>query len=218
MLRSTSFNSLCLLSALGVLLLGSFPIAHSQTLTDPIPDTIATSSASETNLETATTTDTVSVLNTLQSEQLVRQTRTDEQRSALLQSRTATEPVLSDRTRERIINLAANVSNRLEAAIARLEQIAARLEQRIDTDAQTGAETASARVALEVAQTSLAEARSIVSTIDEDVHKAVNAQRPREAWLYVHTLYTDTHEALRAAHTALRISINELRAARAMVY
>ncbi len=164
-------------------------------------ETVATSSVA-----TTTPTQVVNEAEQIQAEQLevVDSTRAE------LREPDTDAPLLTDRSRTRIRNLAANMSNRTEAAIDRLDRIADRLERRADKLDRAGAATRPGRTAIAAARTHLATASHAIATIDEDVHRVIYARDPSAAWREVDLIYTTAHDAIRHAHGALRISVSEL--------
>lgn len=132
------------------------------------------------------------------------------ERARLTEEETDSSATLSARRQERILNLAANMSNRTDAAIERLERIADRLERREAKLQTAGQNTGTARTAIEIARDELDNATSIIEDIDTDVYRFVTAQRPAAAWRSVDTIYTNAHDAIRNAHRTLGIALNEL--------
>ncbi len=130
-------------------------------------------------------------------------------RSQLRQIRTD-NPVLTARTQERFLNLGANASNRMEATVERLQQITDRLERRLEREAEANIDVTSSRRALEAANLALETAREALSDIDSHMHTFVFSQNPRESWGFTRGLYMTAQQNIIDAHTALRISINEL--------
>lgn len=115
--------------------------------------------------------------------------------------------VLQDRAQTRIINLAANTSNRHEAAIRRLENVANRLDSRITKLQAQGLDTSAGVAALAVARTELSRARTLLATIDADVVTFVSSENPQTNWGRVKNIYTDSRDAIKAAHSALQTSL-----------
>ncbi len=107
----------------------------------------------------------------------------------------------------RILNLAANISNRMEAAIARLVNITTRLNTRIEKQTALGVNTTAATNKLLEANSLLTQARSNLSNIDTLVYNATTSPEPRLNWRNVRTVYTETAQLIRRAHLALRETI-----------
>lgn len=196
-----------LLATLGVLTFDSLSVGHAQitTATSSATDSVATSSASTTS-PTGAETDQAQAL------QEERTARVNDARAALPTADSATA-VLDERARKRLTNLAANMSNRTEAATARFANIADRLERRAAKLDRTGADTTVARRAIEAARIHLDSAEAAMASIDSDVYQFVYSPRPAESWPEVHLLYQTAQEALTSCQIALRIALGELRAA-----
>lgn len=118
---------------------------------------------------------------------------------------------LDERARERITNLAANVSNRMDAAAARMQNIIDRLESRIDKLAASGLDTAEASAALASAQTSIDAAVGELASIDVTVASTISAESPRAAWAETKATYTAIRSQLRTAHNEMKASVQALR-------
>ena len=123
------------------------------------------------------------------------------------------DTVLQKRAQERIINLAANVSNRFEGLIARLDNIAGRLQKRIDKLESEGYDVSSARASLDSARSSLSAAKNDLSGIDAKVTGAIGSVDPRGQWREVRATYLRARDHVRAAHSALRDTISNLKTA-----
>lgn len=139
---------------------------------------------------------------------------TREQRQVELQAQQAERrSALTDRAKERITNLAANVSNRMDAAAARMQDIINRLDSRIDKLEAAGLDTTQAAAALASAQTSVTAAISELSRIDVIVQNAVTAEDPRAAWASVKVTYGGIRAQLQTAHTEIKASVQALKEA-----
>ncbi len=134
--------------------------------------------------------------------------------AAAIANQDRNQAALNDRQQERLRNLAANVSNRMEAAIARLENIADRLEERLFLLADDGVDTAAANLELSQTFTLLNQARNELSSIDQAVNAFVSSEQPRTVWPSVRDNYIASRENIVAARTALRAAVqNAQRAA-----
>lgn len=129
---------------------------------------------------------------------------------AALAAQPRDETALSATERARIRNLAANLSNRHEAAITRLTRISERLERALAQHSAPDQNNNAAR-ALTVADQALAAAATTLSTIDADVHAFVYSPEPQTDWQRVRSIYTLSAQSINDARIALRISLNELR-------
>lgn len=124
---------------------------------------------------------------------------------------TERQSVLSQIRQQRITNLAANISNRMDAAITRLFSIIDRLETRIVTLTQRGVDTAAAEAALQRASLSLAEAQSLMSDIDTLVYQATTSEQPAADWQPLKEHYRTVAGLIRTTHTELRAVIAALK-------
>jgi len=126
---------------------------------------------------------------------------------------TVTIVSLDDRTKERITNLAANVSSRLDVAVERQQNITTRLQSRIDKLSTAGLDTTNAVAILASANASLAIAEQNMSTIDLEVNNVVNAENPIVAWQDVKSSYIETRDHLHTAQSEIRATIEALKLA-----
>ncbi len=118
---------------------------------------------------------------------------------------------LQTRAQERIIQLAANVSNRFDATIRRFAHISTRLESRITKFEQAGMDTTGAKAALEQSRASLEQAQTLMFNIDATIYNAVTSESPRSAWPSVRTLLQDVHTELLTTQESLRGAIAALK-------
>lgn len=120
---------------------------------------------------------------------------------------------LQARAQERILNLAANMSNRMEAAIARIENIGIRLENRISKLSTQGINTTEAEASLASAKLSIEAAKLSIAEIDELVTNTVKAEDARKDWIEVRKTFLTTRDHLRTAQTELQASVVALKMA-----
>lgn len=120
---------------------------------------------------------------------------------------------LQVRAQERITNLAANMSNRMDAAIARLNNITTRLETRIDKLSKDGVDTTTATETITSAQLSIATAAELIASIDTKVAAAVNAEDARAGWNEVKIQYGAIRDHIKTAHSELRATVTALKEA-----
>ncbi|MFN3188294.1 MAG: hypothetical protein ACK42D_02000 [Candidatus Paceibacteria bacterium] len=132
-------------------------------------------------------------------------------RLELQANQTERRAALQVRTQERISNFSASMSNRLEAAVARIEQVITRIETRIEKLKSEGANTIEAERHLTQAKSDIANARSIISTIDNEVVLAITSPEPQSAWTEVRTAYQTARDAIRSAHSNLRNAVGALK-------
>lgn len=191
--QSKSYIGLAQIAILGVLALfaAGAAIAHAQTETPPVtlPSETTASSADETASSTASTTTTIPAVPP------------------------GPPPALSPTQQTRVINLAANITNQLEAVITRLYTISDRLNRRLDTFAEAGIETGVARARLIDAERIIAEAERTLSTIDRDVFAVATSPTPRTTWPLVRAKYARTKKHLITGQAALAEAIALTRSA-----
>jgi hypothetical protein len=120
---------------------------------------------------------------------------------------------LSERVQERITNLAANVSNRIEAAIRRMENVIGRIESRTEKLSERGVDTTVAEGHIRDAKQTLEEAKSLIADIDRAVANVTGSENPREAWAETKTIFVDAKAALLSVHESLRAAIDALKTA-----
>lgn len=123
------------------------------------------------------------------------------------------QAALNELRQKRVLNLSANISNRMEAAISRLYNIVARLETRIATLKNNGVETSAAEAKLREAASYLSEAKALISNIDSLVNEATTSTEPQKRWANVRTTYQNTGSKIRSAHQALRETVALLKEA-----
>lgn len=114
---------------------------------------------------------------------------------------------LSERTQERIVNLAANLSNRFDTVIFRLENILTRLDSRLTKIEATGRDVTGARAHIETARNSLTLAKTNLLDIDGLVNDFATAADAQTAWKTVGARYAETRALIRSAHTDIRSAI-----------
>lgn len=103
----------------------------------------------------------------------------------------------------RVLNLAANLSNRMEAAIDRLLTITNRVSTRIDKLTVLGTDTNAAVIKLNEANELLSQAKINLSNIDQLVYNATTSPEPGVGWQNVRTVYTETAKLIRQAHRTI---------------
>lgn len=133
--------------------------------------------------------------------------RRSTERTARVETAAESRGVLSERLQQRVRNLAANVSNRMEAAIERLEHIADRLDARLEKQRASGTDTTDAAASLARARTELAAARVTLAEIDAQVARALTSLTPRAEWSQVRSTYTSARTSILNSHAALRESL-----------
>lgn len=142
--------------------------------------------------------------------------------SVVASESTSTDPVtapiptaktgLSAIAQQRITNLAANMSNRMESVARRMEQVSIRIDSRIKKLAYEGTDTSDAAASLLTAQTALKDFRTSFADIDTQVGNFVRSAQPRESWSSLRTTYIQAKENLVEAHIALKAATTHLSA------
>jgi hypothetical protein len=118
---------------------------------------------------------------------------------------------LNERAQERIINLSANVSNRIDAVINRLLNITDRLESRANKIAATGVDTTAAKVEIFNARVAITAAANTMSNIDQEVVNMASASDARAAWLSLRSTYRQTQQSVLSARQSLRNAVSLLK-------
>jgi hypothetical protein len=132
-----------------------------------------------------------------------------EQRQTLRLER---QTALQDVRQQRVLNLSANISNRMDGAIERIFTIITRVEQRIEKLKAAGADTAAAEVKLRESAQLLAEARTAIANIDNLVYNATTSAEPITAWQNVKGVYKEAGGLIRSSHATLKEVVSLLKA------
>ncbi len=101
-----------------------------------------------------------------------------------------------------LTNLAANLSNRLDAYVRRITNVTTRLESRATRMKAEGIDVSAAEAKINDAKRELDSARGTLATIDIEVAAFVGSQNPRERWQTLRTSYESARTAIFAAHKA----------------
>ncbi|MCA9360974.1 hypothetical protein KC845_00300 [Candidatus Kaiserbacteria bacterium] len=120
---------------------------------------------------------------------------------------------LSEPTQKRLINLASNMSNKMDAAVLRMEGIVLRLESRIAKTKAAGQDTSQAESELNKTKITLAEARATLKDIDQKVLLAVSSENPQSTMTILKETYVAIANTLRASHSGLRKTVSLLKSA-----
>jgi hypothetical protein len=131
-------------------------------------------------------------------------TARQEQRAEVRADRQA---ALGEIRQQRVLNLSANISNRMDAAIARIFSVIERLESRILKMKEAGLDTAAAETKLREAAEHIASARALISNIDALVYNATTSEQPHTNWQGVRATYQEAARLIRASHQSLRETI-----------
>jgi hypothetical protein len=116
---------------------------------------------------------------------------------------------IAESVQNRIHNLAANITNRLTAALDRMSGIHARLETRIQKMNSQDFDTVAARMKLDEAEVAILEGRNMLADIGS-IKDAIVSDRPRES-------YAAIRAELKAVRDQLGIIMNLLREATALL-
>jgi len=118
----------------------------------------------------------------------------------------ATEPedALSDGKQKRLINLSANISNRLDAVILRHSHIIKRLERRIAKTQAEGFNTTPAETELKKAIQSNTSAQEEIKNIDNQVYQTFTSTQPILYWASVKETYLKTENSIKETQQNLR--------------
>lgn len=119
--------------------------------------------------------------------------------------------VLSIVTQTRITNLCANISNRLDAVILRQENIANRLQTRVNKIKAQNINTNEAEEKLKLVLTTINQAKDTIKNIDHDIHQTVTATDPKNKWAGVYATYFETDRLVKQAHVELKAVIFALK-------
>lgn len=121
-----------------------------------------------------------------------------------------TKVLLTPVAQTRITNLAANVSNRLDATLRRLTNVHDRIRTRIDKLAQSGINTEAATTELSIANSNLETAKNNLMTIDREVAAFIGSSNPRAGFIRLKSTYVTIYNELTLAHSSLRRSLDNL--------
>ncbi len=114
---------------------------------------------------------------------------------------------LSPTAQTRITNLTANLSNREDATVRRLQNVSDRLASRLAILKATGKDVTVATAHLADTKSNLDIAKTNLNTIDKAVATFVGSSNPRESWGNLKTTYTNINVNIRAAHDALKEAV-----------
>lgn len=126
--------------------------------------------------------------------------------------RDAQKTMLSSQRQDRIINLASNITSRLDAATTRLANIAARLYTRIEKLKVLGVDTSLAEAKLNEAKDLINTASNTLAQIGS-LRTIVSSDSPREAFATIRTQFLDIRTSLMQAHALLRETVALLKEA-----
>lgn len=118
--------------------------------------------------------------------------------------------LLSPTAQTRITNLAANVSNRLDATLRRLTNVHDRIQSRIEKTAALGVDTTTASIALGEANGHLTIAWTALQNIDRDVVAFIGSSNPKAGFLRLKATYTTIYSELKLAHSSLLLALRNV--------
>jgi predicted nucleic acid-binding Zn-ribbon protein len=113
----------------------------------------------------------------------------------------------------RIINLAANISNKLDAITVRFEMITDRIESRIIKMEAEGYDVSEAKNALSKTRSEIEEAKNSLASIDTLVSTMSSSEKPKAKWLEVRATFKTAHQSLKNAKEQLKETLTLLRQA-----
>ena len=99
----------------------------------------------------------------------------------------------------RIINLGANITNRIEATEARLLQIADRMERRANKTELSADASVAVAEHIGFARAEIARSKRLLTDIDTNMAGTATAEKPADHWRWVRSLFLDSKGALRNA-------------------
>lgn len=170
----------------------SFAFAQSETGTSSATSTLTTDTAtSSADLVAATS----SVTNTKQ----------------IAPAPSANLPVLSLEKQLRVTNLAANISNRSEAYVRRLELIAVRIDSRIAKIEALGYDMGDARFYTTEARDALSDATTELRDIDLRINRLVTSENYLNDWAKLRLTFTETRAHLERAKSLLQSAIADMK-------
>jgi chromosome segregation ATPase len=125
-----------------------------------------------------------------------------ERMATLREQRGEAKAALTALAQGRLTNLSANVSNRFDAAVRRIENVIGRLESRLSKMEQEGKDVAAAKSKIADAKSAIAEAKAQLASIDTEVAIFVGSENPRERWKNLKAIYSGARDSIMAAHKA----------------
>lgn len=121
------------------------------------------------------------------------------------------QKTLTPAQQTRIINLCANISNRFDATLSRLENITQRLEARMQIMNTQGFQVGTASLQLLEVRTTLNQARLQLKNIDNAVISVTNGEKPQASWLPVRKTFLETYQTITLAEEQLVITLRILK-------
>ncbi len=134
-----------------------------------------------------------------------------ERQKEQLEKREERQEELAERTKERIHTFLERTLARFDAAIERLEDVADRIQSRIDKLDERDLDVSVAENLLAEARLNIGEASDAVLTAEIEIETALNSDNPREALAEIKTFFIEAREAIKDAHQSLIAVITELK-------
>lgn len=133
--------------------------------------------------------------------------RGEEMRNALEMKQTG----LTEEQQNRFINLVRNVFNRMDGAVSRLENIAGRIETRLETLEAQGVDTSLARTPLDDAQSKLVETKAQLARAKAQAEDGIISDTPRERFTEAREQFATSRQLIRDSYILLREALAELK-------
>lgn len=133
--------------------------------------------------------------------------------SSSLQQAPETSNGLSVQKQNRVLNLTANIANRMDAAHSRLIQITSRLERRVDKIEAAGSPVTVAQADIENAKRTLATVADQLSIIDQVLYQALSSENPQQDWLAARQVITSLTADLQTSKSLLLSAARTLQSA-----
>lgn len=140
------------------------------------------------------------------------QAETGEQPEVVDQGQPASQPATLDTEAQvRVINLVANVSNRMDATAARLQDILIRIASRTDKLEAAGLDTTTVTPILINAQNSADEAQVLLLQMDTLAVSLIESEDPDVAWNELKIVVDGIKTTLGATYVDLNLAVQELK-------
>lgn len=134
--------------------------------------------------------------------------------TAAPQTPTVGAHTLTPLQQKRVINLSANISNKLDATSIRLTNILLRMASRVRIMEQEGKDVAVLKTQLDNATKELEATKATLHHIDADVAKVTSSEKPQQEWLVLRKTFTDTNinlqqikRSLQEVLTAMKVAV-----------
>ena len=101
----------------------------------------------------------------------------------------------------------------MDAAVNRIQNVIDRLNSRINKLNELGIDTSIALDSLDKAQQEIDHAKTILTTIDDDVANFVGSEDPRANWQKLKLTFTEIRDSIKASYQSLRATVESLKEA-----